>query len=81
MIQDKDDILCLRAENTPKPEKVEVRPFDSGFSQLSRWLVGSEVLGAAAVRQQAIFNMQVAAQQPPLQGGGLGLDASMMGLQ
>lgn len=55
MTQDKDDILCLRAENTPKPEKVEVGRNICGDeinyansqlwgSQIVRWLVGEKGL-------------------------------------
>ncbi len=77
MNQDKDDILALRVESTPKPVKVEVRRVAPTMTKEQAVEVERRLQQAAAQRamtpaeQFAYGGMMAARQQaPPLTGPG-----------
>ena len=63
MNQDRDDIACLRVENTPKPVKVEVRRVAPPIGM-------SAATVQEQVRIQAMMNARMAAMQATLTGIG-----------
>jgi hypothetical protein len=75
MNQDKDDILALRVENAPKPQRVEARRVVATPSLHLEQMFGfgGHPQAAMTQQQQAFYNTLVTArQQAPLTGmGGL----------